>query len=108
MKFLRVLIFVIFPAICKNKFPQKLITAKIFPTTFYSRVNILWLKFATQKYCTKKLSLFNSNLSLLLGNEMIKMTSKTVTGFTQATHTMVLFKNMYFHCMYSIKTKIYQ
>ena len=41
MKFLRVLIFVIFPAIRKNKFPQKLITANIFPTTFYFTVNIL-------------------------------------------------------------------
>ena len=82
MKFLRFLIFAIFPAICKNKFPQKLITAKIFPTTFYSRVNILWLKFATQKYSTKKLSLFNSHLSLLFGNKMITMMSKTVTGFT--------------------------
>ena len=41
MKFLRVLIFVIFPAIRKNKFPQKLITANIFPTAFYFTVNIL-------------------------------------------------------------------
>ena len=73
MKFLRVLIFVFFPAIRKNKFPQKLITANIFPSTFYSRA---------QKYSTKKLCLFNSNLSLLFGNKMIKMMNKTVTGFT--------------------------
>ena len=41
MKFLRVLIFAIFPAIRKNKFPQIKITANIFPAKIYSRVNIL-------------------------------------------------------------------
>ena len=40
-KFLRVLIFAIFPAIRKNKFPQIKITANIFPAKIYSRVNIL-------------------------------------------------------------------
>ena len=54
-KFLRVLIFAIFPAIRKNEFPQKKIDAKIFPAKIYSRVNILWQKFATQKYSTKGL-----------------------------------------------------
>ena len=39
-KFLRVLIFAIFPAIGKNKFPQIKITANIFPQKIYSRVNI--------------------------------------------------------------------
>ena len=39
-KFLRVLIFAIFPAIGKNKFPQIKITANIFPKKIYSRVNI--------------------------------------------------------------------
>ena len=42
MKFLRVLIFAIFPAIRKNKFPQIKITANIFPAKIYSRVNILY------------------------------------------------------------------
>ena len=47
----------IFLAICKNEFPQKKknINAKIFPAKIYSRVNILWQKFATQKYCIKGL-----------------------------------------------------
>ena len=31
------------------------INAKIFPAKIYSRVNILWQKFATQKYCIKGL-----------------------------------------------------
>ena len=40
-KFLRVLIFVVFPAIRKNKFLQIKITANFFPTKIYSRVNFL-------------------------------------------------------------------
>ena len=40
-KFLRVLIFAIFPAIPKRKFPQIKITENIFPVKIYSRVNIL-------------------------------------------------------------------
>ena len=40
-KFLRVLIFAVFPAIRKNKFPHIKITADIFPAKIYSRVNIL-------------------------------------------------------------------
>ena len=40
-KFLRVLIFEVFPAICKNKFPQIKDTADIFPAKIYSTVNIL-------------------------------------------------------------------
>ena len=38
---LRVLIFVIFPAIRKNKFLQIKITANIFHSKIHSRVNIL-------------------------------------------------------------------
>ena len=37
-KFLRVLIFAIFPAMLKNKFSQIKITANIFPAKIYSRV----------------------------------------------------------------------
>ena len=64
-KFLRVLIFAIFPAIQKNTFPQINITTNIFPAKIYSRVNILRLKFATQKYSTKKSCLFKSRLSFV-------------------------------------------
>ena len=73
-KFLRVLIFAffaVFPAIRKNKFPQIKITANIFPAKIYSRVNTLWLKFATRKYNTKESCLFNHNLSLLFRNNEI-------------------------------------
>ena len=70
---LRVLIFAIFPAIRKNKFSQIKITANIFPAKIYSRLklNILELKFATQKYSAKKSCLFNYNVSLLFRNKMI-------------------------------------
>ena len=37
---------------------------KYVPGNIYSRVNIPQLKFATQKYSTKKSRLFNHNLSL--------------------------------------------
>ena len=67
-KFLRVLIFAIFPAIRKNQFPQIKITAKIFPAKIYTRVNILQLEFATKEYSTKQSCLFNHNLSLSLRN----------------------------------------
>ena len=73
-KFLRVLIFAffaVFPAIRKNKFPQIKITANIFPAKIYSRVNTLWLKFATRKYSTKESCLFNHNLSLSFRNNEI-------------------------------------
>ena len=42
-KFLRVLIFAVFPAIRKNKFPQTKITANIFPAIIYSRENLNFL-----------------------------------------------------------------
>ena len=73
-KFLRVLIFMIcaiFPAIHKNKFLQIKITANIFPAKIYSRVDILFLKFTTQKFITKKLYLFNYNLSLSFRSKMV-------------------------------------
>ena len=40
-KLLRVLIFAVFSAIRKNKFPQIQITANIFPAKIYSTVDIL-------------------------------------------------------------------
>ena len=62
-KFLRVLIFMIFaifPAVRKNNPPppkKKEMNEKTFPTKIYSRVlNILRLKFTTQKYSTKNLT----------------------------------------------------
>ena len=64
-------IFAVFPAIRKNKFPRIPITANIFPAKSYSRVNILQLKFATQKYSTKKSCLFNHNSSLSFRNNEI-------------------------------------
>ena len=60
---LRVRICAIFPEIRKNIFPQIKIIANIFPQKIYSRVNILYLKFAAQKYSTKKSCLLNYNLS---------------------------------------------
>ena len=63
-------IFAVFPAIRKNKFAQLKITANIFPAKIYSRVNILQVKFATQKY-SKKSCLFNNNLSLSFRNNEI-------------------------------------
>ena len=62
--FLRVLIFAIFPAIRKNKFPKIKITANIFPAKKY-------IVFSTQKYNTKKSCLFNHNLSLSFRNKTV-------------------------------------
>ena len=70
--FLRVLIFAIFPAIRKNKFPE----ITIFPAKIYSKVNI---KFARQKYSTKKSRLFNYHLSLSFRNITVY---NELTGFT--------------------------
>ena len=73
-KFLRVLIFTIFaifPAIRKNNFPPN-INENTFPAKIYSRVlNILWLKFTTQKYSTKKSCLFNYNSPLQFRNKTV-------------------------------------
>ena len=94
-KFLRVLIFAIFavfPAIHKNKFPQIKIIAHTFSAKIISRVNILQLKFTTQKCSTTKSCLsWQSQLA----------------SFTQKQlNTGLLLENMYFYCTYSIKTKI--
>ena len=63
--------FCVFSAIHKNKLPQLKITAKHFPAKIYSGVNILRLKFTTQKYSTKKSCLFNYNLSLSFRNKAV-------------------------------------
>ena len=75
-KFLRVLIFTIFsifPAIRNTNQSPPLpfkINENTFPAKIYSRVlNILWLKFTTQKYSTKKSCLFNYNSPLQFRNK---------------------------------------
>ena len=52
--------------LCKNKFPQIKITAQIFPAKnlLQRKYCMLWLKFTTQEYSTKKSCLFNHNWSL--------------------------------------------
>ena len=65
------------------------ITANIFPAKIYSRVNILCLKFATQKYSAKKLNRVCS-----------------IQTCQKQRNTDSLFEKMYFYCTYSIKTKI--
>ena len=68
-------------------FPEIEITTNIFSTKICSRVNILSLKFATQKYSTK-------NRVCLI-----------ITCHKQQ-NTGLLFENMYFYCTYSIKMGI--
>ena len=63
--------FCVFSAIHKNKLLQLKITAKHFPAKIYSGVNVLRLKFTTQKYSTKKSCLFNYNLSLSFRNKAV-------------------------------------
>ena len=77
-KFLRVIIFTIFaifPAIRKNNPPPPplpQINENTFPAKIYSRVlNILGLKFTTQKYSTKKSRLFNYNSPLQFRNKTV-------------------------------------
>ena len=75
-KFLRVLIlsiFAIFPAIRKNNFPPKKLTKTFFPHKFTLDLvfNILWLKFTTQKYSTKKSCLFNYNSPFQFRNKTV-------------------------------------
>ena len=94
-KFLRVLIFAIFavfPAIRKNKFPQMKIVGHTFSAKIISRVNILQLKFTTQKYSTTK-------SCLSWQSQLASLTQKQL-------NTGLLLENMYFYCTYSIKTKI--
>ena len=95
-------IFAFFSAIHKNKFTQIKITAKHFSAKIYSGVNILRLKFTTQKYSTKKSCLFNYNLSLSFRKK------SGIQWNTDADRSIgpVLFENMHFYCTYSIKTKI--
>ena len=73
-KFLWVLIFtifVIFPSIRKIISPPK-INDHIFPGKIYSRVlNILWLKFTTQKYSTKTPCLFNYKSPVQFRNQTV-------------------------------------
>ena len=69
----------IFPAIRQNKFPQIKITLNIFPAKIYSKVNILQLNFATQKWSTKTLCLFNYNLSRSFRNKTVSI---ELAGFT--------------------------
>ena len=93
-KFLRVLMFAVFPAIRQNTFPRITITANIFPAKIYSRVNILQLKFATQKYSTKKSCLFDRNSSLSFrNNEIMVYCLKICVSITRAQE-----KRKYYQC----------
>ena len=99
-KFLRVLMFAIFPAIRKNRFRQKnnnnnkkiiitiiiINTVNIFPAKIYFRVNILELKFATQKYSTNK-----EVVSVRFCNRMTKKSNLFYSFYTgYAKHSVVL------------------
>ena len=102
-KFLRVLIFTIFaifPAIRKNNFPPN-INENTFPAKIYSRVlNILWLKFTTQKYNTKKSCLFNYNSPLQFRNK---------TVYNELVLQCIVWKSVFrLHpdCTYLTRTKI--
>ena len=87
-------IFAVFPVIRKNKFPRITITANIFPAKIYSRVNILQLKFATQKYSTKKSCLFNHNSSVSFrNNEIIVYCLKICVSITRTQE-----KRKYYQC----------
>ena len=103
-KFLQVRIFAIFSERRKNQFPQIKITARIFPTKIYSRVNILYYKFATQNTVLR--NRFCSISSGFFRVETKRYTMKYWFQFTSGTHTVVLFENMFFYCTFSIKTKI--
>ena len=91
-----------------NKFLQIKTTTNIFPTNIYSKVNILQRKFATQNHSTKKSCPFNYNLSLSFRNKAVYNEILVLHWFyiEQGMHTVVLFKNMYMYCMYSINSKI--
>ena len=88
-KFLRVLIFAIFSAICKNRFPQINITAKIFPAKIYSRGHTVF-----------------SNLNTVPRNRVCSITTGLFLSETNTDAHLVLFENTYLYCTYSIKTKI--
>ena len=76
---------------------QKKINANISPAKIYSRVNILWLKFATQKYSTT-ISVVSVQLQL---DHLFHPETKTVYIMTRFyisvyAYHIVLFENMYF------------
>ena len=118
-KFLRVLMFAIFPAIRKISSGKKkkkknyiikiiiliilkkifINTANISPAKIYSRVNILDLKFATQKYSINK-----EVVSVRFCNRMTKKSNLFCSFNTGYAKRSVFFLNMYFHCTYLIKT----
>ena len=72
-EFLIFTIFAIFPAIRKNNFPlSPKINENIFPARIYPRVlSLLFVKFTTQKYSTKKSCLFNYNSRLQFRNKTV-------------------------------------
>ena len=88
----------------QKKFPQIKITTNIFPAKIYSRVNILWRKYTTQKYSTKKTCLFNNKLSLSYRNKTVY--NEKLVSNRMHTSLQVLIKKLYSYCTFSIKVKI--
>ena len=79
-KFLRVLIFVVFPAIPKNKFPQIKITAN-----FFSRKNLLQSKFSLTYIGYTKIQYW----------EIVSVQSQVVSFIQKQRKTGLLFKKTY-------------
>ena len=103
-KFLRALIFgifTIFSAIRKNKFPQIKIIANIFPPKICSRVNLNTLHKNT---LPRNHVCWITLVSLFRKQRGIQWSSGSCIGYARLN--LGLFKNMYFYCTYSIKTKI--
>ena len=101
--FLRVLVFAIFPAIRKigsgkkknnnNKIIITIIiinTVNIFPAKIYFRVNILELKFATQKYSTNK-----EVVSVRFCNRMTKKSNLFYSFYTGYAKRSVVLKYVF-------------
>ena len=86
-RFLRVLIFAVFPVICANKFPQTFFPQKLTPESIFSNLNSLHKNTGlTNHVCSITTCLFHSE------------TTK---------YWFIAWKiNMFFYCRYSIKTKI--
>ena len=103
-KFVRVQLFAIFPAIRRNRLLQIKFTGNIFPEKFYSRANITYSEFATQKYNRTKSCLFLNRHDNWFPSSRNKMVYNQL--LILHTHTVVLFENMYFHYTYVPKTKI--
>ena len=81
--------------LCKNKFPQIKITAKIFPAKIYSRGNTAF-------------SNLNSLDTIVFLYSCV--CSMTISPFFSETNTdahLALFENMYYYCTYSIKTTMF-